>query len=758
MFMLDMTLLNQIESVLPESLCSNWEELKAETVENPEKLTVCLLGAFSVGKSSLINMLVGKEYLAVAQQETTALPTFIEYAETEHFLLQKHDGTMQAVSLETFQKETTAQSGAWNFASLGLPLNWLKELYLVDLPGLGSLSEQHQEYTRAQVRTADIILYLLQPRGPDAEDLKMLQFIASLGKPVKILIAQWDLVLESVKMGEKMPSLEKWASQIQEVTGELAVLLPVSKTGIGRNSVLDYFELIQMDLESIRTKRFYAETVLLLETALERVSEQKKLLADDLVVRDQSHKEALLQKRTEMLEIKKQIHDQLQQEQRQIEQRWQKYAALEKDKLIQKLEEFKETLLAEPASKQSWQAFIQKGHACFEVQTRDLATEASVIAKQYGKIELPALAKKQLNVRFPEIEKIEQNDFTQSGRMEVLKEEFASVTAELEKLVQEKQSDVTEQTDSALEQYRHEIKQLEEVKKELMSRQIPKVEHVVMQGSNVGSTLGRTMGAIVDIGLMFVAPQTIGTKVASIFGKGATAVSIAKKVTAGATLLQKAKTGSDVVGKVAQKAGILQMLSAEYWGERLGGVFDRPPQVESVVDLQAMTEMEIEKQNIMAQIQERKHMLQNLERQRQQQESNEFIQKQQEQRAAILKKQIEEREFELKQQQEQAAQEAQQRQQVLFSNQVTQAIAQWVGQFEHYASGIESQLFYLFKVYAESQVENALATYEEHLVSLEESLKRSPQEKQAAEIALTEQIKQLTQFQQDCQKYASLTL
>lgn len=755
--MLDMTLVNQIETVLPDSLLSHWHALKLETVENSEKLTVCLLGAFSVGKSSLINMLIGKDYLSVAQQETTALPTFIKYAESETFLLQSREGIVENTTLEVFQKVITQHEGGYHFATLSLPLNWMKDLYLVDLPGLGSMSEQHREYTRAQIRSTDIVLYLLQPRGPDAEDLKMLQFIVSLGKPVKILIAQWDSVLEAVKLGEKMPSLEKWASQIQEVTGELAVLLPVSKTGIGRSGVLDYLDLIQTDSMSIRAKRFYSEAVLLLQTAVERLSEQKEMLNANLFVQDQSQKDAILQKRTEMLELKRQIHQKLQQEQQQIEQQWRSYIMVEKQVLNQNLEQIKNHLLHQALTKENWQIFIEEGHAQFDLCAQKLAIEASTIAKQYGNIDLPELAKKQLNVRFPEIEKIEKEAFSQAGRMQILKDEFAEVTAKLDRIMQEKETQPDPQSLSELEQYKHEIRQLEEVKKELMGQHIPKIDHIVNQGSNLGSTMGRTFGAIVDIGLIFIAPQTIGTKVASIFGKGVTAMQGAKKGSPQATLLQKTKNSHHLLGKMIEHTGgFLQTLSVEYWFEKVGSRFDKPPRVESVVDLQAITEMEIEKQDIMAQIQERKNKLQHLENQRQELEDNAFIQKQHEHRAAQLREQIAQREHELQKRQEQAEQDAALRQKQLFANQIEQALTQWIGQFDYYASGIEAQLFYLFKIYAEKQVESALETYENHLVSLEEKLMRSPQERQAAEQCVTTQIEQVTQYRQQCQKYATM--
>jgi len=65
-----------------QSLPSPWsqvaQDLAQEILESQGPLHVVLVGAFSVGKSSLINTLIGEKLLPSAREETTALPTFIE--------------------------------------------------------------------------------------------------------------------------------------------------------------------------------------------------------------------------------------------------------------------------------------------------------------------------------------------------------------------------------------------------------------------------------------------------------------------------------------------------------------------------------------------------------------------------------------------------------------------------------------------------------------------------------------------------------
>ena len=70
-------------SALKNGLPQNWheavDELAESTLQSDRYLRLILVGAFSVGKSSLLNMLMGERLLHTALEEATALPTFIEY-------------------------------------------------------------------------------------------------------------------------------------------------------------------------------------------------------------------------------------------------------------------------------------------------------------------------------------------------------------------------------------------------------------------------------------------------------------------------------------------------------------------------------------------------------------------------------------------------------------------------------------------------------------------------------------------------------
>lgn len=124
------------------------EELKQlkEDVRHTE-LLIPVIGAFSAGKSSLINAFIGEDVLGVGLTPETELATELRYSNDPHLLALRPDGSSERLSVNAL---STLKSRANEFTHVQLYLNnpQLKafpSLVLVDMPGFGSSLANHNK-------------------------------------------------------------------------------------------------------------------------------------------------------------------------------------------------------------------------------------------------------------------------------------------------------------------------------------------------------------------------------------------------------------------------------------------------------------------------------------------------------------------------------------------------------------------------------------------------------------------------------------
>lgn len=110
-------------------------------------LLLPVIGAFSSGKSSLLNSFLGEDVLAVGLTPETELATELRYDENPHLIAVCQDGSSERMSVEALK---SIKSRATEFTHLQLFLNNQKlktiaPLVLVDMPGFGSSLSSHNK-------------------------------------------------------------------------------------------------------------------------------------------------------------------------------------------------------------------------------------------------------------------------------------------------------------------------------------------------------------------------------------------------------------------------------------------------------------------------------------------------------------------------------------------------------------------------------------------------------------------------------------
>lgn len=137
--------LEKLARLLEGASLSRDETLKDKVMRT--ELLMPVIGAFSAGKSTLLNNLLGRPVLPVGIAPETELATELRYSAEPYLLAILHDGTEERLPIESIGA-INKQSSRYSHLRLFLDSEALKTiapLVLVDMPGYGSSLENHNK-------------------------------------------------------------------------------------------------------------------------------------------------------------------------------------------------------------------------------------------------------------------------------------------------------------------------------------------------------------------------------------------------------------------------------------------------------------------------------------------------------------------------------------------------------------------------------------------------------------------------------------
>lgn len=149
------------------------KELKKEliTISNDanEEPIIMIMGEFKAGKSTFINALLGEELLVSDVNPATAMITMIKYGETRRSEVIFKNGNRENVD-KYFYQNASAEGmeiggilrDKIDYLTLYLPHPLLKNMTLVDSPGLNSPISKHTIETKKFITRADDIIWLFR--------------------------------------------------------------------------------------------------------------------------------------------------------------------------------------------------------------------------------------------------------------------------------------------------------------------------------------------------------------------------------------------------------------------------------------------------------------------------------------------------------------------------------------------------------------------------------------------------------------------
>jgi len=161
---------------------------------------VVVLGLFKRGKSTLINALIGEQIAPVAITPLTAIITFFQYSDTRKVEIVFENNSTQIVPVSNIAAYVSEDLNPENMlkvkqVNVWVPAVILKNLVLVDTPGLGSLHENNSETTVSFIPKIDAALFVLSADLPMSKaDGEFLKSISNRVPKLIFLLNKKDLL------------------------------------------------------------------------------------------------------------------------------------------------------------------------------------------------------------------------------------------------------------------------------------------------------------------------------------------------------------------------------------------------------------------------------------------------------------------------------------------------------------------------------------------------------------------------------------
>lgn len=148
-------------------------ELLRNSLRQLEELfLLVIVGEFNSGKTAFLNALLGDSLLQEGVTPTT----------TDIHLLRYGDA---------FQIEPAVG----DYLTIHVPVEWLREVSLVDTPGTNAVIQRHQEITEEFVPRSDLVLFVTSADRPFSESERLfLERVRQWGKKIIVVVNKIDLI------------------------------------------------------------------------------------------------------------------------------------------------------------------------------------------------------------------------------------------------------------------------------------------------------------------------------------------------------------------------------------------------------------------------------------------------------------------------------------------------------------------------------------------------------------------------------------
>ena len=177
--------------------------LERALLQLDELFLLVVAGEFNAGKSAFINALLGKRFLEEGVTPTTTAIHILKYGPVAGRGEPRGD-----------------------LAVLTFPVEWLREVNIVDTPGTNAVMQRHQEIAEEFVPRADLVLFVTSADRPFSEsERQFLSRIRAWGKKVVVIVNKIDILESEADLSSVIDFVERNA---RELLGARVNVFPIA--------------------------------------------------------------------------------------------------------------------------------------------------------------------------------------------------------------------------------------------------------------------------------------------------------------------------------------------------------------------------------------------------------------------------------------------------------------------------------------------------------------------------------------------------
>lgn len=242
-----------------------------------QELLVSVIGAFSAGKSTLINRIIGNNVLPTAITPETSLATELRYSSEQRIEAVKEDGSMVRFDLGDMEK-ITDNAAKFSHACLYLDnqqIRDLEPLILVDMPGFDSPLDAHNKAIMTYIHRASYYLVLasVQEGTVSKSLLRRIREINQLDRGMSFFLTKADLKPKS----DSNDLVKHFTELLEDELGYTGKVVAISQAS--PDTVMKL--LASIDAENLFCRLYRAPVKLLENELIDAINVKKSALMND---------------------------------------------------------------------------------------------------------------------------------------------------------------------------------------------------------------------------------------------------------------------------------------------------------------------------------------------------------------------------------------------------------------------------------------------------------------------------------------------